>query len=61
MSYKLIESGGRTSYNQDTYVCDSVADITNLPKGRSEMGSFVFVIETSQVFMLDSKGEWKEI
>lgn len=61
MSYQLLESGGKTSYNKNTYVCDTVADIENLPTNQISMGSFAFVIETSQVFALNSKGEWKEI
>lgn len=59
--YKLTATNGKTLYNQDEWVVDKVADLEKIPKERSNMGSTALVIETSQVFMLNGDGEWKEI
>lgn len=61
MGYRLTATNGKSQYNQQEWVVDTVADLQNIPTNRSDMGSTAFVIETSQVFMLNSDGEWKEI
>ncbi len=61
MGYRLTATNGKAQYNQDEWVCDTVADLQKIPAERSNMGSIALIIETSQVFMLTSKGEWKEI
>lgn len=59
---QLTATNGKTSYNQDEYVVDAVEDLDEILKHKSAaMGSTAFVIETSQVFMLNGEGEWKEI
>ena len=42
------------------YVLDEPADLNNLPV-TDKMGSTAFIILTSQVYMINSKGEWKEV
>lgn len=61
MSYQLTATNGRSTYDQDEYVVDTMEDLEKIPKHRSMMGSTVFVIEGSRVFMLNSNKEWKEI
>ena len=59
--FQLTAQNGKVSYNQDEWVVDTIQDLESIPKERSSMGSTVFVIKTSQVFMLNSKKEWEEI
>lgn len=59
----IISQGGKTSYKIEDYIADTLADLADLPTDFSDVapGSTCLVIETSQVFMLNSEGEWKEI
>lgn len=57
---KLIAQHGQELYDHQEWVVDTLSDLANLPKN-SGMGSTAFVIETSQVFMKNSKGEWVEV
>lgn len=57
---KLTSSNGDVSYDQDTWVVDTVADLKTIPL-RGGMGSTAFVIETSDVYMKNSKGQWVKI
>lgn len=54
------KNNGHIAYGVCEFVVDTVADIDNLPI-EVAMGSTVFVIATSSVYMLNSDGEWKEI
>jgi len=47
MGYRLTATNGKSQYNQDEWVVDTVADLQNIPAKRSDMGSTAFVIETS--------------
>lgn len=56
----ILKTGGHTTYNLKEYVVDIVADIDNLPVD-AVMGSTAFVIETGDVYMINSSGEWVKI
>ena len=56
----LLSQSGHTSYGIKEYILDNQNDLDNLPI-TDKAGSTAFVISTSQVYMLNSKGEWKEI
>lgn len=59
--YILVAQSGKTQYNQDEWVIDTVADLETIPKERSNMGSTVFCIETSDVYILNSQRKWVKI
>ena len=61
MSYQLTATNGRSTYDQDEYVVDTIEDLAKIPTSRSMMGSTAFVIDGSRVFMLNSEKKWKEI
>lgn len=61
MGYQLIATGGKGVYNYDEFVADTVEDLKAIPVNQSNVGSTVFVIEGSKVFMLNSERQWKEI
>ena len=42
-------------------VCDTEADVETLPTVNCAAGSSCLVIETSNVYILNSKKEWKKI
>ncbi|MBQ7821311.1 MAG: hypothetical protein IJ391_03410 [Clostridia bacterium] len=51
---------------QQEFVCDTRADVDNLPtqfteKDKCPTGSTALVIDDSSVWMLNSEGVWKEL
>lgn len=51
---------GQVSYNVVKLVLDTADDVVYLPQGFAP-GSTAFVIENSDRYMLNSKGEWKKV
>ena len=60
MSFKIAKKGNDANPNQTDFICDERSDIDILPTNIS-WGSTAFVIDDSSVWMLNSKGIWKEI
>lgn len=56
----LLSQNGHQDYGIKEYVLDTLDDLNDLPT-TDKAGSTAFVIPTSQVFMINSKGEWKEV
>ena len=56
----LLSQSGHQAYGIKEYALDEPADLDNLPV-TDKMGSTAFIISTSQVYMINSKGEWKEV
>ena len=56
----LLSQSGHQGYGIKEYVLDTPADLDNLPID-APMGSTAFCIETSSVYVLNGKGEWKEV
>ena len=56
----LLSQSGHQGYGIKEYVLDTPADLDNLPV-TDKMGSTAFIISTSQIYIINSKGEWKEI
>lgn len=57
---KLINIGNATNTPKYEYYADTEADIESLP-ANAPMGSSCFVIDTANVYILNSEGEWKKI
>lgn len=57
----LMGQGGHTTYNLKEFVLDSEDDLENLPVEGIPMGSYAFVISTSEVYMFNSNKEWIKI
>lgn len=55
----LLSQNGHQSYGIKEYILDEPADLDNLPI-TDKMGSTAFIISTSQIYMINGKGEWKE-
>lgn len=58
--YKMTSRNGEVVYDVKEFVCDTPEDIAMLPRNCS-MGSTCVVISTSEVYMMNSKGEWVKI
>lgn len=56
----IMKNGGRVTYDLNEYVVDAESDIELLPRNVA-MGSTAFVIETGNVYMMNSKKEWVKI
>ena len=54
-------SNSNTKYGAKDYVCDTEADIKDIPLMAAAAGSTLFVIETSNQYILTSDGTWKLI
>lgn len=55
----LIAQSGHIAYGIKEYVCDTIADLANLPLD-GKAGSTAYIIEDSTTYILNSKGEWKQ-
>lgn len=53
-------NSGHTAYGLKEFILDTEADLDYLPID-VPMGSTAFIISTSQIYMINSKGEWKEV
>lgn len=56
MAYKIIAN---KEQGIKDFIVDDVADLDALPT--YPMGSTAFVINTAQLFILNSEGVWKEV
>ena len=61
MGFYLKQQSSRLDYNYKEYILDKEEDLDEVPITGCAPGSVCFVIETSDVYMLDSNKEWKKI
>lgn len=57
--YKIIKNDNDVTYGIKEFALDSIADLKTLPK--CEMGSTAFIIESGEVYIKNSAGEWVKI
>lgn len=58
--FNIIKQGEHSTPYVVEYVVDTLADVANLPTNNAP-GSTCIVIETSDVYMLNNKEEWKKL
>lgn len=56
----LVKQGGRSDYNYKEYYLDTLDELSTIPVYECATGSVAYIIATQQVFILNSKKEWKE-
>lgn len=63
MAHSLYRQDGDILYGIKDYVVDSVSDLDSLPTDLNKIkaGSQAFVIQTSERYMLNSKGVWVKV
>ena len=54
----LIKQGSRTDYNYKEYVLDTKDDLANINTGECCPGSIAYIIDSKELYMLNSKKEW---
>ena len=57
MAY-LVKQGSRTDYNYKEYVLDTKDDLANINTGECCPGSVAYIIDSKELYMLNSKKEW---
>ena len=58
--YSISSNSGHTAYGTKDFICDTVADIADLPIDITP-GSTAFVIEGSLCYMLNNSQTWVEV
>ena len=54
----LVKQGSRTDYNYKEYVLDTKNDLANINTGECCPGSVAYIIDSKELYMLNSKKEW---
>lgn len=54
----LVKQGSRTDYNYKEYVLDTKNDLVNINTGECCPGSIAYIIDSKELYMLNSKKEW---
>ena len=54
----LVKQGSRTDYNYKEYVLDTKDDLVNINTGECCPGSVAYIIDSKELYMLNSKKEW---
>lgn len=59
----VMQQGNTVEYNVLSLIADSASDIAKVAEeyDYASPGSTIFDISTSNVYMLNSEGEWKQI
>ena len=60
MGYNTLSQSGHTGYGIKEFVVDTDEDIKKLPID-VPMGSAALVIDSGNVYMMDSQDEWKQL
>lgn len=61
MSFRIQSQSGRTTYNLKKFTVDTFADISKIAVRELAVGSTVFVIDTSENYMLNSQRQWIKV
>ena len=54
----LVKQGSRTDYNYKEYVLDTKDELANINTGECCPGSVAYIIDSKELYMLNSKKEW---
>lgn len=61
MAFRILSHAGKITYGLKDYVVDVFEDIKTINTINLATGSTVFVIETSEYYMLNSTREWVKV
>ena len=59
--YYLVHQGGRTDYYYKEYYLDNANDLSIVPIEKCCPGSVCFIIDTVDVYMLNTEMKWIKI
>ena len=54
----LVKQGSRTDYNYKEYVLDTKNDLVNINTSECCPGSIAYIIDSNELYILNSKKEW---
>lgn len=54
----LVKQGSRTDYNYKEYVLDTKNDLVNINTRECCPGSIAYIIDSKELYILNSKKEW---
>lgn len=57
----LLRDGDHTNREIYQHLCDTVADLQKIPSNKINFGSLAYVIETGELYIADSEGNWKVV
>ena len=55
-----MSTAGRIHYDVCDLICDYETDVENLPNDKA-VGSTALVLETSNLYMINSEGQWIKV
>lgn len=58
MGYSIIKQQDHNNSYYTEYVIDKIEDIAQLPTQRQYAGNAAICLENSEVYILNTKGEW---
>lgn len=58
--YKIVKSNGDVAHDVTEFMVDTIEDISTLP-AHAGMGSKVYVIDSGELYIKNSKKEWKRV
>lgn len=61
MAYKMTKSGSLDNEITNEFFCDAASDLANIPSNLINLGSIAVVLDGMQVFIANSKKEWKSM
>jgi len=61
MAYKMTKSGSLDNEITNEFFCDAEDDLENIPSSLINLGSVAVVVDDMQVFIANSKKEWKSM
>lgn len=61
MAFQILSQAGKVSHGIKEYMVDTYEDLLNLEEERLVPGCTAIVINASEIYMLNTKREWKKI
>lgn len=56
----ITSTNGKVAYDVCDFICDYESDVTDLPDDKT-VGSTALVLETSNLYMINSEGKWVKL
>lgn len=61
MAYVMTKHGQMDNQVANEFMCDTAADLNEIDSSEITFGSVAFILDTMEVFIANSKKEWKSM
>ena len=61
MAYVMTKRGQMDNQVANEFMCDTTADLSKIDSSEITFGSVAFILDTMEVFIANSKKEWKSM